>query len=238
MKQTLYEDNLISEAIQEEMGISDEVDSLALLLSNTVLNNIKRIPRSKVAPGISISTFKIPLKSGFGQGLVVKVVNTFFGDKEIYAEYRLQTPKKANIYKKKDNTLEMHIDYINEMPNSENFYGAFYHELKHLFQDVKSFGQIKNRPNYQTSAWGIRHENETIRTVSEIVYYGTDKELRAFTGQAYEGLMHMDIFNSPYSEVRDAIIDTKLYQGYLKLKGALTFLQRLRRESPRRSLVG
>ena len=217
-------DNLILEAIQEELGVSNDVASLSDKIADVVLQNAQKLPRNRIEAGISTNTFKIPLKNVFGVGLTIKVTNTFFGDRRYFAAYREKKPRGANIYSKDEGTLDMYFDYINEEPVSENFYGSFYHEFKHIFQDVKSGGGYKQRPNYQMSVWGINHKNEMIKTVSEIVYYATEKEIYAFAGQAYEAIMHMDFFNSAYNDVREAVLDTNLYMAYEKLKQGMAYL--------------
>ena len=221
----IYEDALINEAVDEELGISDEVSNLAMKLAMAVEKNINKLPKQKISNGFFTNTFRFNI-STFNRPIAIKVKNFFFGDKKIYADIRLKQPKGVNIFKKEDTTLEMFFDYINNKPYSEDFYGAFYHELMHIFQDVKSGGGYKNRPNYSLAASNAFSKSKGVRTISEIIYYATDKEIYAFAGQAYQGIMNMDLFNSPYSNVREAIVDTKLYNGYTKLKNGIVFLEK------------
>ena len=100
--------------------------------------------------------------------------------------------------------------------------------MKHVFQDVRSGDGYKNRPNYQTAATNFNSKSVPIKTISEIIYYATDRELYAFAGQAYAAIMSMDFSKSPYTDVREAIMDTNLYKGYQKLKNGKDFLNKNR----------
>lgn len=220
----IYEDALINEAVDEELGISDEVSNLAMKLAVVLEDNVNKVPKTKKSPGVFYNVITFPLKNVFGSPLTIKSTNFFFGDTKIYAGFRGNNPKPNNIYSEKENMLQMNFDFINNKTFPEDFYGAFYHELKHMFQDVKRGSGYKKRPNYQTAAWGINNKNECIKIVSNIIYYATDRELYAFAGQAYEGIMNLNFTNGVYDNVRDAVIDTKLYNGYIKLKEGMNYL--------------
>lgn len=221
---SVYSDSLITESIKEELGVSDEVSRLSFKTSSAVFSNAAKFPKSKIAPGVSTNTFKSSLNA-FGKKITIKVVNTYFGDANRFREYRQDHPKSPNIYTKENDLLTFHVDYINEKPLPEDFYGAFYHEFQHLFQDVKSGNGYKTRPEYNLAISNFKSKHKPIRTISEIIYYSSEKEIYAFAGQAYESMLNFDFGQSSYSNVHDAIADTKLYNAYTQLKNGMVFLE-------------
>lgn len=222
-KTILREDRLISEAVTEELGISDKVTQIAERISNAVYENALSRPRKKVQSGIFENIFTFNIKD-FGDAIKVVCHNMYFGDRNIYAKVRTEYSRRPNKYNSKTKTLDMHFDFVNNRIMGEYLYGAFQHELEHIFQGFMSNGNTKRYPSYGLAAKNINSSSKGIKTISEILYYSTAKELYAFANQAYQAIMHMDNIAEVYGDIRNAIADTNLYSGYRKLKRGMNFL--------------
>lgn len=216
-KAYLKEENLITEAIKEELGISEDVTSIADELSSMVYDNIDKHPKQKLDNGYATNQFVIH-KNIFGQNYTIRCINWFFGDTNIYRTIRSQKPRGENVYKRDTHEIIMNFDWLNGRILGEHLYGAFQHELMHIFQDFKSEGDMQPKDSYKLAVANFNSKNETIRDVSRLIYYSYEKELYAFANQAYQGIIHMDNLRAVYGEVRNAIVDTNLYQTYQKIK--------------------
>lgn len=214
----MFDDTLISEAIEEELGISDQVATAASDVANYVLDNVKTQQKHKIKPGISTNTFKFSRKI-FGQAVNFQIRNIYFSDTKEYFAYRKQYSKEANRYSADTNTIHIEVDYINGWHDRETLEGSLQHELEHLFQNV-SAGYALNKTNqYKTASANFSNNQSAIRLVSQMIYFSEEREIYAFANQAYQYLIDNRI------NPRENIVNTKLYKAYTVLKKGVSFLE-------------
>lgn len=226
-KSVLPDDKLLKESIREELGISDEVSGVAEKYASYIKDNVEqyRERRKRIAPGVFYNVFVFNI-TVFEKTLKVECNNTYFSDRNVYLDYRRETPRGANKYDKREKKLKFNIDWLHDRPVGEQLHGSLQHELLHIFQNFKSNGNEKVYHSYHLAAQNINSESIGNRILSEIIYYSTDNELYAFANQAYEWIMHNEHLVEEYGDVRNAVSATNLYSGYEKLKNGLVFLKK------------
>lgn len=210
-------DALILEKIEEELGISDEVTRYAEEVSDLVLRNIQTQPKIKVVNGLQTNTFRFKQRL-FDTDVNFEIKNNYFSDVKFFMQYRKNHRPQPNKYKHDSNTIRIEVDYVNGWHDHERLEGAIQHELEHLFQDFKKGYHREETIQYNTASANYSNKNETIRLVSQIIYFSEGREIYAFANQAYQMLMEEGI------DPRDAIKNTNLYKGYSVLKNGETFL--------------
>lgn len=208
------EDKLINEAVQEELGIADEVTKYANDISTFVLNNVETQHREQISSGVFTNTFRFKRKV-FGTEIGFYIKNLYFCNSKTYIVYRKKHSKKGNKFSDKDKTIYIETDYINGWHDRRSLEGTIQHELEHIFQDFKQ-GYHKEKDNsYYLASANYNNKNNTVQLISRIIYYTEEREIYAFANQAYQAMMWDDSLE---------VEDTPLYKVYTTLKDGLSFL--------------
>lgn len=209
----------IFEAIDEELGIANQVSNAACQISSFVLDNVCKQEKSRVKPGIFSNTSRFKRKI-FGQDINFEIKNMYFSDSKQYFAYRKLYKKNANGYFSSTNTIHIEVDYINGWHDRETLEGAIQHELEHIFQNVNAGYAPQKTKQYKLASANYANKDSVISLVSMIVYFSEEREIFAFANQAYQALMDRD------SSPREDIENTKLYFVYITLKKGVDFLEK------------
>lgn len=209
----------IFEAINEELGISDEVAKEAYRISDIVLKNTEKQEKKRICPGVFTNTFRFSRKV-FDETVNFVITNTYFSDSKLYFAYRKKYPKRANSFNHENATISIQVDYINGWHDMESLEGALQHELEHIFQNVNAGYAPQKTKQYKLASANYANKDSVISLVSRIVYFSEEREIFAFANQAYQALMDRD------SSPREDIENTKLYFAYKTLKKGVDFLEK------------
>lgn len=209
----------IFEAINEELGIANEVSNAAYKISSFVLDNVCKQEKSRIKPGIFTNTFMFKRKI-FGQDINFEIKNMYFSDSKQYFSYRKLYKKNANGYFSSTNTIHIEVDYINGWHDRETLEGAIQHELEHIFQNVNAGYAPQKTKQYKLASANYANKDTVINLISRIVYFSEEREIFAFANQAYQALMEKS------STPREDIEKTKLYFAYETLKKGVDFLEK------------
>jgi hypothetical protein len=216
-------DNLINEAIEEELGVSETVSKTTEKISAFVLENVKKQPKKKISDGIQTNTFRFK-HDVFGETIHFDFVNTYFSDVNVYFAYRKKYPKKPNRYTPDTETIHIETDFINEWHNAETLEGALQHELEHLFQNFNA-GYARPKTNqYRTSVANAENKDNVVALVSRAIYFSEEREIYAFANQSYQTLMNMD------GDPLENVDKTNIYTAYNAVKDGKAFIEKYAEE--------
>lgn len=169
--------------INEELGVNNEVVNESNKVINLIKNSIKNTLTSYKQGGI----FK---KEGQEKILLFNKVNVTilwnyynFKDYETYRTYSSTINAFNGISNL--NNFRITIFAISGDIISNTLNNTVFHELEHLFQQIKSNALLSDDNFYKLVASNLNNKNEAIRISSKILYISFKKEQEAFANGFY-----------------------------------------------------
>lgn len=199
--------------INEELGINNEVVEESNKFINLITNSIKNTPTSYKQGGV----FK---KEGQEKILLFNKVNVTilwtyynFKDYEIYNTYNSMINALNGISNLNNFRITIFAISGNIISNTLN--DTVFHELEHLFQQIKSNALLSDDDFYKLVARNLNNKNEAINIASKILYISFKKEQEAFANGFY-GFLTKNKPN-PY-EMDDILKYTDIYSHVVHLR--------------------
>ena len=155
---------------------------------------------------------------GFGYGEIYKITYTIYIVRDI-DEYNQLFMKASGDESSNSSSdfIEKKINIVSAMIGgyaSPDFLSNIMHEVDHIFEYSKGFK--KNESLYQRVLDGINSDNEAVRNVSILMYYGFKGEQDAFAHQFYGMLVQNDFEGDFQTALRISEYDN-LMRAYLNV---------------------
>lgn len=212
----------INEAINEELGIADEVRKKSEELLNDVINRLKNIEKSIVENGVSEKkdNFQIEIAN---KKVFIQVNYHNFRDNTYYLNF---IKKYGNIeHSSTSNNGRLNIISINFYSISgyidkKDLYDSIQHEVEHIFQQVKAKKTFGESNLYLYAYNNLNSDQIEKRTLALISYMSNKFEQDAYVNGLYAFLKsdfrysnatRDDIQQSPVYEKLTELIEAKDY---------------------------
>lgn len=219
----------IIEFLYEDRGVSDEVSSIAGVITSNILKEVTDvITQEKIKPDQKFEWKGTYLFSGYGIKINVRWAFYNVGDESQITD-EMRTSASANISRQemKVTLLSVRWNY-----NAASFKETIQHETMHFFENFKrGYAPYKEQERYNkayeylnqgdnTDKNKKKELSETDKTVlkikkyiAEIIYISTEYEQRAFANGAYRYLMSYQ--EDSFTDFKTRMQNTKLF-GWLK----------------------
>jgi hypothetical protein len=203
MKKLLKEQ--IDNAINEELGISDEVVRLEGVIEKKLLHYINN--------GIHEREFTIKAKQS---KLNVSFVFKDFDD-ERSANLWIANERGYDGYSYRNNTMYLSIIAINGDLDLNELSDTIQHECTHYWE-MKNMRKDLYSQDYQDVVMGMQNRNPYIRLTYSVIYYTNKNEINAFVNGSFASAMKK---KRKYTTYKEFVEDNSIYEIYSVLHDAL-----------------
>lgn len=212
----------INKAINEELGIADEVRKKSEELLKDVINRLKNIEKSIIESGVSEKKDNFQIEIA-GKKVSVQVHYHNFRDKTYYHNF---IKKNGNIEPSsisnngRFNIIAIKFYSISGYIDKKDLYDSIQHEVEHIFQQVKAKKTFGESNLYLYAYNRLNSEQTEVRTLALISYMSNRFEQDAFVNGLYAFLKSdfkyanaskSDVQESPVYEKLTELIDAKDY---------------------------
>lgn len=200
--------DILNEAIDEDLGINQEVDAEAARAAKSIMSNLNgknayekdSIPRKEHTESATIG----------GKTVKFHVTQYFFNSEEEKNKFlRKHIVQRGWVQQMR--WICLPIFMVNGEPE-EDIFDFLYHEVEHAFQNNLMGHGFGGGNKYAFAISNLNSGDENLRAVCSIVYITTKSEQEGFANGAYGALKH----NSNILTLDDDFKKTDAYQ-WLKL---------------------
>lgn len=213
----------INEAINEELGIADEVRGKSAKLRDDVINRLKNIEKSIVESGVSEKkdNFQIEIAN---KKVFVQVHYYNFRDNMYYLNF---IKKYGNIEHSsisnngRFNIISINFYSISGYINEKDLYDSIQHEVEHIFQQVKAKKTFGESNLYLYAYNNLNSDQIEKRALALISYMSNKFEQDAYVNGLY-AFLKSDFRYA--NATRDDIQQSPVYEQLTNLIEAKNFL--------------
>lgn len=202
----------INEAINEELGISDEVKDKSAKLRDDVINRLKNIEKTIIDSGVSEKkdNFQIEIAN---KKVFVQVHYYNFRDNTYYLNF---IKKHGNIEHSSTsndgrfNVIILNFYSISGYIDKIDLYDSIQHEVEHIFQQVKAKKTFGNSNLYLYAYNSLNSDQIEKRILALISYMSNSFEQDGYVNGLYAFLKENYRFNSKRFDVKESPVYNKL----------------------------
>lgn len=212
----------INEAINEELGIADEVRDKSAKLRDDVINRLKNIEKSIVESGVSEKkdNFQIEIAN---KKVFVQVHYYNFRDKTYYLNFIKKSGPIGHSSLSNDgrfNVILLNFYSISGYIDEKDLYDSIQHEVEHIFQQVKAKKTFGKSDLYLYAYKNLSNEQLENRILALISYMSNKFEQDGYINGLYAFLKD----NYKLMATRDDIKESPVYSKLTDLIYAKDFL--------------
>lgn len=185
----------IDKMLKEELGISNEVNSVSNGIRVTIESQWKKCERIQTDFGVFKRCGEFPYNI-FGEDYIISYVVYNFRDYESFTENSNKVQFQCNI-SQEHKRMHLVILAISGEIQENTFADSIQHEIEHAFQSKMKGGDLfqdkdghENIYSLATSNLNNENYNGWISKLANIVYYSRNEELDAFVNGLYGTLQH------------------------------------------------
>lgn len=198
--------SVISECVDESLGISNEVSEISHDIMSEVRKTIKNCEYKKYCDGLYCSINKSKVEDINLSVVILKSNNINLIDdfkKRFNITYRAK-------YIYSENTILVIIDFLNGYIDFPKIYGNIQHEVEHYYEFFKQ-GYVTDDNLYKKSEIFRKSKAKLEKCIGNLLYYCNSHEINAFENEAYRYCIEK--YNDDgYNFFRDTIQDTNLFK--------------------------
>lgn len=212
----------INEAINEELGIADEVRDKSAKLRDEVINRLKNIEKTIIESGVSEKkdNFQIELAN---KKVFIQVNYYNFRDKTYYLNFIKKIGYIGYSSLSNDgrfNVIILNFYSISGYIDEKDLYDSIQHEVEHIFQQVKAKKTFSKSDLYLYAYKNLSNEQLENRILALISYMSNKFEQDGYINGLYAFLKD----NYKLMATRDDIKESPVYSKLTDLIYAKDFL--------------
>ena len=201
----IISEEVINNAINEELGIANEVTKLAGIIEKKLFSFIKQ----------GFIDFVFEVKTENSQLSVDYSLRRFNNEKE--ALEWTDFGRGGDGYSYGANTMFLSLAVINNKFDYNRLTDTIHHECSHYWE-MKNMGKDLYTEYYQEIINGTRSRNKYINLMSYVVYYSSKNEINSFVNGSYSSAMKK---KKIYRNYKEFIEDNSVIEPYEEFKTAI-----------------
>lgn len=212
----------INKAINEELGIADEVKNASDFIKNEIISKLNQENKNIIADGVSSKKINFSEKV-FNKTIHFQIGYYNFKDKIYYQKYINKYGDFEGSSVSNDgkfNYIQINFYSISGYIDNKNLSDTIQHELEHIFQQVKAKKSFGGQQLYNYSFQFLNTNNLNDRALAIIVYMSRQSEIDAFINGLYGFLKN----GHKLLGSREDIKESPIYQQLVNLKWAKKYI--------------
>ena len=220
---------MIKEILEEELGISNEVNNIVLKIKQMISENYH-----SNKDNISYY-FKLPFNEKIITNVFINALIFKYNNYELKIFFNILDVNNENIklYKNKKSSFNYHEKKISLFLTSDDgkilwkkHSSTLQHEVEHFFQcymkEGPSINNVNDRAKYKKYADLARKENEIQKSIGLIFYLAYPHEKDAYINGLYRKIMEIN----DDSYIQEPIEVLKNYQPYIEINNLRKFINK------------